>query len=309
VLAALRAQVAHLREQDPRVRQQLPGAVAQMRVTTRQLRSTLHGFARVLDPERTRPMAENLKWLGAQLADARDTETLVEQLRHDVRALPKDLIVGPIIAELRQAMGRLATEGAQTIATAVTSARYQALHDGLDQLLADPPFTRRADGLALEELPHSLATAVRKLERRLAQAQALAPGPERDEALHEARKADKRLRYMTEVLIPLVGAPAHGLHRQSVQLQQLLGDYQDSVVARQMLRLLATEAHAQGHNAFTYGLLYACEHLRAEQVLRQLPERLARLREVQTLSWLPQPPDARGAWSLPQQLPETSATG
>jgi hypothetical protein len=53
-----------------------------------------------------------------------------------------------------------------------------------------------------------------------------------------------------------------------------------------MLRLLAAQAHAKGHNAFTYGLLYALEHLRADQLLRQLPERLARLRDPRNNSWL-----------------------
>ncbi|MDT7591101.1 MAG: hypothetical protein QOH45_632, partial [Pseudonocardiales bacterium] len=55
------------------------------------------------------------------------------------------------------------------------------------------------------------------------------------------------------------------------------------------LRLLAAEAHAKGHSAFTYGLLYALEHQRAEQVERELPDRLAQLRDPHTISWLPQP--------------------
>jgi len=49
VLDALRAQVEHLRAQELGARQAIPSAVAEMRVTTRQLRSTLRGFSRVLD--------------------------------------------------------------------------------------------------------------------------------------------------------------------------------------------------------------------------------------------------------------------
>jgi len=51
VLDALRAQVEHLRAEELGARQTIPSAVAEMRVTTRQLRSTLRGFSRVLDPE------------------------------------------------------------------------------------------------------------------------------------------------------------------------------------------------------------------------------------------------------------------
>jgi hypothetical protein len=121
----------------------------------------------------------------------------------------------------------------------------------------------------------------------------LPPGPERDAALHEARKACKRVRYMTEVVAPVVGEPARDLHRQTEKLQELLGNYQDAVEARPVVRQLGEAAHADGHNAFTYGLLYACEHARMERVLRELPHRLERLRDDETLSWLQPNPGPR----------------
>jgi hypothetical protein len=63
------------------------------------------------------------------------------------------------------------------------------------------------------------------------------------------------------------------------------------VVAHPVLRQLAAAAHDEGHNAFTYGLLYALEHARMERVLSELPNRLQRLRDDRTLAWLKQPPD------------------
>jgi CHAD domain-containing protein len=286
---ALRAQATTLREQEPGARQASPEAVANMRVTTRQLRCTLLGFARTLERSATRPVAEELKWLGAQLAGERDTHELVERLSDDVRLLPEDMVVGPVVADLREAVRRLDREGAETITVALDSPRYEALLQALDQLTDDPPRTRRADEPAHIELPMSLAKAVRALDRRLVEADGLAPGRARNEALHEARKADKRVRYMCELVIPVAGEPARRLHRQAEKLQKLLGDHQDSVVARATLRLLAAEAHAKGHSTFTYGLLYALEHQRAEQVTRELPDRLAQLRDPRTISWLPQP--------------------
>jgi CHAD domain-containing protein len=286
---ALRAQATTLREQEPGARQASPEAVANMRVTTRQLRCTLLGFSRTLQRSATRPVAEELKWLGAQLAGERDTHELVERLSDDVRLLPEDMVVGPVVADLREAVRRLDREGAETITVALDSLRYQALLQALGQLTDDPPRTSRADLTAHAELPKSLAKAVRALDRRLVEADGLAPGRARNEALHEARKADKRVRYMSELVIPVVGEPARRLHHQAEKLQKLLGDHQDSVVARSTLRLLAAEAHAKGHSAFTYGLLYALEHQRAEQVERELPDRLAQLRDPLTISWLPQP--------------------
>jgi CHAD domain-containing protein len=286
---ALRAQVTNLRDQEPGARRANPEAVADMRVTTRQLRCTLLGFSRTLASDATRPVAEELKWLGAQLAGERDTHELVERLSDDVRLLPEDMVVGPVVADLRAAVRQLAQEGAQTITVALDSPRYPALLQALDKLTDDPTFTHRADEPAHTELPMSLAKALRALDRRLVEADNLAPGGAHDVALHEARKADKRVRYMSELIIPVVGEPARRVHHQAEKLQKLLGDHQDSVVARSTLRLLAAQAHAKGHSAFTYGLLFALEYQRAEQVTRELPDRLARLRDPRTISWLPQP--------------------
>jgi CHAD domain-containing protein len=293
VVAALRAQIRQLRAQDPRVRQELSGAVTRMRVATRQLRSVLHGFSRILDPEQTQPVADELKWLGAQLAEEHDTEVMIERFTQVIRALPAHLIMGPLASDLERSLGQLAEQGEQTIMAALDSNRYVVLQRLLDQLLEHPPLTRNADRPAQSELPKAIAKAFRKLDRQLDEYSGLPAGPDRDAALHEARKVDKRVRYMTEVAIPIIGPPARRLRKQTKKLQDLLGDYQDAVVARPVLRQLAAAAHEQGHNAFTYGVLHALEHARMEHVLRELPTRLDRLHEDRTLAWLHEPTPAR----------------
>ena len=81
----------------------------------------------------------------------------------------------------------------------------------------------------------------------------LAPGDERDLQWHEARKASKRLRYAAEVAAPVLEKPANRLVK---QVQELLGDHQDAVVARPVLRDIGIAAHLEGENGFTYGLLH-----------------------------------------------------
>jgi CHAD domain-containing protein len=286
ILAALRAQIRQLRAQDPRVRQELPEAVTRMRVATRQLRSVLHGFSRILDPEQTQPVADELKWLGAQLAAEHDTEVMIERFTQVIRALPGHLIMGPLASDLERSLGQLAEQGEQTIMAALNSDRYLALQHALDHLLEHPPLTRKAERPAETELPKAVAKAFRKLDRQLDAFTALPAGPDRDNALHEARKIGKRVRYMTEVATPVIGPPARRLRKQTKKLQDLLGDYQDAVVARPVLRQLAAAAHDEGHNAFTYGVLYALEHARMEHVLRELPTRLDRLHDDRTIAWL-----------------------
>jgi CHAD domain-containing protein len=317
VVAALRAQIRQLRAQDPRVRQELPEAVTRMRVATRQLRSVLHGFSRILDTEQTQPVADELKWLGAQLAAEHDTEVMIERFTQVIRALPAHLIMGPLASDLEHSLGQLAEQGEQTIMAALNSDRYLALQHTLDTLLEHPPLTRKADRSAQTELPKAVAKAFRKLDQQLDAFTALPAGPDRDNALHEARKLGKRVRYMTEVATPIIGSPARRLRKHTKKLQDLLGDYQDAVVARPVLRQLAADAHDEGHNAFTYGVLYALEHARMEHVLRELPARLDRLRDDRTIAWLhlnptgqPDPtPVTPPHLTLARQSPETSLAG
>jgi CHAD domain-containing protein len=86
----------------------------------------------------------------------------------------------------------------------------------------------------------------------------LAPGDERDLQWHEARKASKRLRYAAEAAAPVLEKPANRLVKQVKvkQVQELLGDHQDAVVARPVLRDIGIAAHLEGENGFTYGLLH-----------------------------------------------------
>ena len=54
-------------------------------------------------------------------------------------------------------------------------------------------------------------------------------------------------------------------------LQSLLGEHQDSVMAREALRDVAAQAHAAGENSFTYGVLYGREERTAAAVEAELP--------------------------------------
>ena len=86
-----------------------------------------------------------------------------------------------------------------------------------------------------------------------------------DEALHEARKAAKRLRYAAEAAAVIDDKHAGLLEQAAHNIQKVLGRHQDSVVARDVLRRLAAEAFLQGENSFTYGRLHALEQNQADQ--------------------------------------------
>jgi CHAD domain-containing protein len=81
-------------------------------------------------------------------------------------------------------------------------------------------------------------------------------GQPKDAALHQARKAAKRARYAAEAVAPAMGKKARRFAKRMQRVQSLLGDYQDSVIARGVERDLAISAAEARENAFTYGVLY-----------------------------------------------------
>ncbi len=200
-------------------------------------------------------------------------QVLADRLTAALDALPDALIAGPVPERLA-AWSRARQGGSHAHLTGVLdSRRHLALLDALDALLADPPL-RKAAG---RKPGKALAKALRKDEKKLTDlvehALALPPGQDRDLALHEARKKAKRTRYAAEAATGALGAPARALTKAMKSLTTLLGDHQDSVMARRTLRELAAVAHAAGESAFTYGVLYGREEARAAATEAELPGR------------------------------------
>ncbi|MFB7994001.1 CHAD domain-containing protein [Streptomyces sp. NPDC056002] len=268
VLAYLRAQRDAIVDLDPAVRRDLPDAVHQMRVATRRLRSALRSYRKILDRAVTDPIGDELKWLAGELGVDRDQEVLTDRLAAAHAELPRELSTGPVRNRLRT-WSRARRSGSRRHLIAVLDGkRYLALLAALDALVDAPP-------LRAEQPKNALAKAVlrdyKRLAGRVEGALDTDPGPARDLALHNARKAAKRSRYAAEVATPALGHRAKDVGKHAKELQSLLGEHQDSVMAREALRDLAAQAHAAGESSFTYGLLYGREEALAERVEAELP--------------------------------------
>ncbi|MEU1406911.1 CYTH and CHAD domain-containing protein [Streptomyces sp. NPDC005728] len=271
VLAYVREQREAMLAYDPGVRRDVPDSVHQMRVATRRMRSTFRTFGTVLDPAVTTPIAAELKWLAGELGADRDQEVLAERLTTVLGGLPPALVSGPVHQRLDSwASARHGSTRGHLIAI-LDSARYLALLDSLDALLADPPLRKSAAQKPEKVLAKAVRKDFAKVIGLVTQALDDPPGEERDVAIHEARKKAKRTRYAAEAAIPALGGPARSLAKSTKSLTSLLGEHQDSVMARHTLRELSAVAHAAGESAFTYGLLYGREEARAAAVEADLP--------------------------------------
>ncbi|MCS0601526.1 CYTH and CHAD domain-containing protein [Streptomyces sp. LP11] len=271
VLAYLRAQRDALLELDPAVRRDLPDSVHRMRVATRRARSTLRTFRTILDASVTGPVGAELKWLAGELGRDRDQEVLAERLTTALDTLPPDLVTGPAHARLTSWTKTRGIAAHTHLIGVLDSPRHLTLLNGLDALLAVPPLLRPAARNPEKELKKAVHRDLTKVTALLSRALDLPPGTARDLALHEARKKAKRTRYAAEAATPALGTPARTLTGTMKSLTSLLGEHQDSVMARRALRELAAAAQEAGESAFTYGLLYGREESRAAQAEAALP--------------------------------------
>ena len=140
-------------------------------------------------------------------------------------------------------------------ADALNSPRYFTMLAGLDRLLAVPPLAAAAAEPARDILPQAVARAYRRTRRAVRRARRADPGPARDAALHEARKAAKRARYAAEAAEPALGKKARRFAKRMKAVQSALGEQHDAVTARGVAREIGVRAHLAGENAFTFGLL------------------------------------------------------
>ncbi|MFF9772477.1 CHAD domain-containing protein [Streptomyces sp. NPDC013978] len=279
VLVYVRVQRDAIVELDPAVRRDVFDSVHSMRVATRRLRSTFKSFGKVLDRAVTDPIGEELKWLAGELGVDRDQEVLTERLTEALDALPEDLVTGPVHARLRAWSRKDGGTGPRSeLIEALDGPRYLELLESLDAVIADPPLLKAAHGDPEKVITKAVTKDFAKVAALVEEALAQPPGADRDLAMHEARKKTKRTRYAAEAAHPLLGKPAKALVKDMKALQSLLGDHQDSVMAREALRDLAHQAHAApGESAFTYGLLYGREERRAERAEEALPGEWARI--------------------------------
>ncbi|MFF7654605.1 CHAD domain-containing protein [Streptomyces sp. NPDC007983] len=271
ILDYVRRQITAIVTLDPAARLDTPDSVHRMRVATRRLRSAFRSYRKVLDRTVTDPIGAELKWLAAELGIDRDREVLTARIAERLAEVPVELRLGPVAARLEIWSHARRTGSRDRLIGVLDGERYLALLDTLDALLADPPLCPAAARPAAEVIRKAVLRDYERLADRLGPALDAPSGPDRDIVLHEARKDAKRARYAAEAARPALGPPAKAFAGLMTEVQELLGDHQDSVVAREALRELAIQAHAAGESTFTVGLLYGREEARAAARERELP--------------------------------------
>jgi CHAD domain-containing protein len=263
--AAFAAQLRALHAHDPGAR--LGGDtedVHQLRVATRRARAYLRLGRPLLNAAWAEPLRAELGWLGSSLGTVRDLDVLLDHLRADAALLGArdEQAAGTLLRKLETER-----EGLQAdVLAALRSERYRAL---LEQLEEAARTDHRGDKARLGRLAAAEAKKLRKDAVRLT-----ADAP--DDELHALRIRAKRVRYAAELL------GRKKVVARAKELQDVLGEHQDAVVAEERLRGLATGA--RGPSALAAGRLVERQHERRRAARTAFPKAWRRLeRELESL--------------------------
>ena len=255
LLFALDRQRDALLTVDRRLRESDRTAVVDGRRVQRRIRSVLKVFGPMFDPEVADAVRGGLRELGESLARCREVDVLRARLHSQLIEEPDEYA--------RQAKLRLdaelddrASRAWSRIVGFLDGEGYLATLRALDGLLDEPAVTRRAHRAAVTELPPLLDRSWEKL-RSLADT-ALAD-PDHTPTVHETRKATKTLRYATEATVSALGDNAVVLAAGLEDIQEVLGEHRDSILAAELLVELARGQNTDGVAGFIFGRLHAVE--------------------------------------------------
>jgi CHAD domain-containing protein len=280
VQAAIASSVQRLLAHDPVVRlDSSPAGVHQARVSTRRLRSDLKTFAPLVEADWADPLRADLKELAGALGAVRDTDVLGERLEEAAGDL--DRSDAPHAIRLVRRLQRERDQHRVKLLELMDSDAYVDLLERLVEAGRSPRLTDAAEAPAVKVMAELAAVPWRKLRKDVGR---LGPRPT-DEELHRVRIRAKRARYAAEAVAPALSAA--GRHGSAIaDLQGVLGDQHDAVVAEQWLRDAVNEG-ASRQQALVAGLLVATERQEAATRRSAWKKAWKAASEKKLRTWLP----------------------
>jgi CHAD domain-containing protein len=212
-----------------------------LRVSVRRTRSAIKLLGDVLPGDLAAQFGPEFKWLGDLTTPTRDLDVhllgLPELAEHLLAAHPHDLDPFGAFLERRRA------REFRLLATAMRAPRFRALTDHWRKALVEvrdaaPPRKRNAKRqLTAAELA---VTRTSRVYKKVAAQGSAITAESAPESLHDLRKRCKELRYALEFFAPLHDPVAYKkVIGDLKQLQDCLGEFQDSQVQREEMHALA----------------------------------------------------------------------
>ena len=254
--------------------------VHQMRVATRRMRSDFRTFGPLIETEWAKGLRDELKWLGEVLGAVRDLDVQLVRMAHTAGDLEPE--VRPVFEQLsaRHETARAA------LLEELNGNRYVALLDRLVDALHNPALTPTAEKSCEDQLPKLVARPWQKLKKAVKKLRRASS----DEAFHNVRIRAKRTRYAAEAVagaLPAAeSAAASRLGKRCADVQDVLGDVQDAVVAAEVIEGVGRQHRQSGAFNFSLGRIAEREYALAEKKKAEFPGVWASVAKNKNLKWL-----------------------
>jgi CHAD domain-containing protein len=252
VTAYLAEQIQEILGHDPGVRLEEPEAVHDMRSATRRARSVLSANRRLYSAVTVRRLRDELKWLGRILGEPRDAEVMLDRLRSHLAELPPGEAATAVKDRLENDLGEGLNAAYRKLQGTLMSDRYYRLLDDLERFRDQPPVRPEANAPARKVAGKLVGKAAKRLRRSHRAAKDARRGVAHETALHQVRKEAKKLRHVAESVVPVHGKRAVKVAKAARRQQQALGDFHDSVIARDLLGERANSRDIPEPMASTY---------------------------------------------------------
>jgi CHAD domain-containing protein len=280
VRAALASGAGRLVRHDPGVRLgEDPEEVHQARVATRRLRSDLRTLSSLLDPGWAGRLRTELGWVGEALGRVRDADVLMQRLWGHAAGLDDEDVAAA--GGLLELLAATRAQARADLVAVMDSPRYLGLLDALVDAVKHPALSEAAGYSAAYVAPALVSSSWRRLERCVS---ALSEAPSEAD-LHRVRILAKRCRYASDVAALVAGRPARRLGRRLADLQDVLGEIQDTVVAEEWLRRAAS-GPLPVEQAVVVGELIAAERTARQAARSRWPKVWARAARPGLRRWI-----------------------
>jgi CHAD domain-containing protein len=205
---------------------------------------------------------------------------MIERLRAESGDLGADL------EQLFETLEERRGEARTALRAALGTARYIELLDRLVEAAAGPDLTPAASRPCSEALPPLVRRSWKKLRRK---GRALDPASS-DEDFHRVRVLAKRARYGAEAVAPALGRKkgkaARAFADRASDVQDVLGELQDAVVARETILEIARRRVDAGPLNLAAGRLVERELRQSEAQRARFPSAWKRLDRKKRTSWM-----------------------
>lgn len=275
------SQLTEVRRHDPGTRRgEDPEALHDMRVAVRRLRAARKTLESGIPPSLHAFLGSELRWLGDVLGKVRDLDVQIARAAKFCTMAPPSLRKS--FAEFVHDLEVERTAQRRLLMQALDSRRYNTLLVRLERFTAARPRRRTvgAGGLPAAGLAaDALASAYRKL---LKQGRKVHADPLPEE-LHALRIRAKRVRYVLEFFRGVAGKAACRAARRLARLQDLLGDYNDSMVTAAFVQRFVDGAGADAppSTQIAMGAVIGSELARGERLRQKFGERWKRFTSEQ----------------------------